>query len=305
MVRRRALPSVGGPFTREQALTAGWTPWQLRRGAIPHSGRDTYLPPDDCTGLLTRARSVLLTMPQGSLVSHATAAELWGIELPQSQLSRLVHVVARRQERPRHRADRVVHESVRLEAADAAQLSGVAITSPARTWWDLATILAPADLLAVTDQSLRTWCPQDSLQAMLARHAGERGAVRARRALRHGDPRAESRMESVTRWLLIDSGLPSPEVQHVVCDENGYPIARLDLAYPRLRIAIEFDGAVHREADVFAKDLRRQNLLVNAGWTVLRFSGADVLGRPQAVVAAVRAAWEKAFAASLRHLPES
>ncbi len=101
-------------------------------------------------------------------------------------------------------------------------------------------------------------------------------------------------MESVTRWLIIEAGLPTPELQYVVRDENGGTFARLDMAYQRLRIAIEFDGAVHRAADVFANDLRRQNRLVNAGWTVLRFSGADVLGRPDYVVAQVRAAWKKA-----------
>ncbi len=250
-----------------------------------------------------RARSVLLTMPRGSLISHATAAALWNIALPYSAMSSRIHVVALRRERPRHRPDRVVHESVELHANDAAMLSGVAITSPTRTWWDLATILGPPDLLAVTDQILRTWCSPHRLQETLLRHTGERGAVRARRALRHGDPRAESRMESVTRWLLIAAGLPTPELQYVIRDSNGHPVARLDLAYPRLRIAIEFDGALHREADVFARDLRRQNMLISDGWTVLRFSGADVLGRPDYVVAQVRAAWEKAYLASLKRPP--
>jgi len=288
-----------GPLTRSQALAAGWTPWQLRRGAVARSVRDTYLPPDRGMSRLDMARAVLLTMPSGSLVSHTSAAELWGIELPMSAVGSRIHVVARREDRPRHRPDRVVHESVELHAGDYAILDGVAITSPTRTWWDLATVLASADLLAVTDQILRTWCSVDMLKESLGRHAGQRGAVRARCALRHGDPRAESRMESVTRWLLIEAGLPAPDLQYVVRDEHGYAVARLDLAYPRLRIAIEFDGAVHREADVFARDLRRQNFLVNEGWTVLRFSGADVLGRPASVVSQVKAAWEKAFLAGL------
>ena len=53
---------------------------------------------------------------------------------------------------------------------------------------------------------------------------------------------------------------------------------------------VEFDGDVHRERDVFVGDLRRQNRLVAAGWTVLRFSSADVLGRPDDVVATIRRA---------------
>ncbi|TWH71794.1 DUF559 domain-containing protein [Modestobacter roseus] len=49
-------------------------------------------------------------------------------------------------------------------------------------------------------------------------------------------------------------------------------------------------GNVHRERDVFVDDLRRQNRLVLAGWVVLRFTSADVLGRPHEVVTAVRRA---------------
>jgi very-short-patch-repair endonuclease len=53
---------------------------------------------------------------------------------------------------------------------------------------------------------------------------------------------------------------------------------------------VEFDGNVHRERAVFVNDVRRQNALVAAGWTVLRFTSADVLGRPDDVVAQIRRA---------------
>lgn len=64
----------------------------------------------------------------------------------------------------------------------------------------------------------------------------------------------------------------------------------MDLAWPDRRVLVEFDGNVHRERRVFVDDLRRQNRLVLAGWTVLRFTSADVLGRPEQVIAAIRAA---------------
>ncbi|MDQ3716991.1 MAG: endonuclease domain-containing protein [Actinomycetota bacterium] len=86
--------------------------------------------------------------------------------------------------------------------------------------------------------------------------------------------------------MLIESGLPTPELQHVVVDTTGF-IARVDLANPQHMIAIEYDGAVHRNSDVFIQDLRRQNRLVAAGWSVLRFSGSDVLSRPADVVSQV------------------
>jgi len=53
---------------------------------------------------------------------------------------------------------------------------------------------------------------------------------------------------------------------------------------------VEFDGDVHRRRDVLVKDARRQNRLVAAGWTVLRFTSADVLARPDEVLAQIRRA---------------
>ena len=64
----------------------------------------------------------------------------------------------------------------------------------------------------------------------------------------------------------------------------------MDLAWPDRRVLVEFDGNVHRDRRVFVDDLRRQNGLVLAGWTVLRFTSADVLGRPWRVLATIRSA---------------
>jgi very-short-patch-repair endonuclease len=105
-----------------------------------------------------------------------------------------------------------------------------------------------------------------------------------------GDPRAESPMESVLRWIVHEAGLPAPDLQYDVRDEAGGFLGRADLAWPDRRVLVEFDGDVHRDRDVFVNDLRRQNRLVAAGWTVLRFTSADVLGRAHEVVVQIRRA---------------
>jgi very-short-patch-repair endonuclease len=97
-------------------------------------------------------------------------------------------------------------------------------------------------------------------------------------------------MESVLRWIAIEAGLPLPVLQYEVRDEAGVLLGRADMAWPEQKVLVEFDGDLHRERSVFVNDLRRQNRLVAAGWTVLRFSSADVLGRPQEVVAEIRRA---------------
>ncbi|WNV74506.1 endonuclease domain-containing protein [Geodermatophilus sp. DSM 44513] len=177
-----------------------------------------------------------------------------------------------------------------LPEADRTRRGTLPVTTPARTWRDLAGVLTPPALLAVTDQLLARGVARDQLAVQLQARPTGRGSARARAVLPVADPRSESPMESVLRWLLHEAGLPAPDLQHVVRDAAGSPLGRADLAWPERRVLVEFDGDLHRERAVFVGDLRRQNRLVAAGWTVLRFSSADVLGRPADVVAEVRRA---------------
>ena len=62
----------------------------------------------------------------------------------------------------------------------------------------------------------------------------------------------------------------------------------LDLAYPALRVAIEYDGGAHRTQQRAMRDLDRQAYLSAAGWTVLRFTAEQVINRPRWVAARVR-----------------
>ena len=77
-----------------------------------------------------------------------------------------------------------------------------------------------------------------------------------------------------------------PEVQvDLRADNNRY---RADLYYPAARLILEYDGDNHR--DRLVEDNFRQNLLLNAGFRLLRFTAADVYGRPDVVEGMVRSA---------------
>lgn len=90
------------------------------------------------------------------------------------------------------------------------------------------------------------------------------------------------------RVLLVLGGL-EPVPQYDVRGGAGTWIARVDLALPDARLAVEYDGlGPHTANGAFSRDRARQNALVAAGWTVLRFTAAD-LRRPGALVADVRA----------------
>ena len=249
--------------------------------------RDTYLPLAQAGDVRRRTDAVMLGTPPSAVVSHLSAAALWGLEVPLVPDDVRVHLTVSREERVRNRPDRVVHCS-RVPSAETRQLRSVRVTSPSRTWVDLAGAVPPPALLAVTDQMLARGFPEDEFPAVLRRARGRRGVATARRVLPWADPLAGSPMESVLRWLLVEARLPRPVLQHVVRDAGGRFLGRVDLAWPERRVAVEFDGEVHRDRRVFVADLRRQNGLVLADWTVLRFTSADVLGRPEAVVRASR-----------------
>ena len=92
-------------------------------------------------------------------------------------------------------------------------------------------------------------------------------------------------METRLRWLLLQAGLPRPQVQTALHDSDGRFVGRADLYYPEARLVIEYDGVNHRERLV--EDNRRQNLLMNAGFRMLRFTAADLRQRPEIIKAMV------------------
>ena len=115
-----------------------------------------------------------------------------------------------------------------------------------------------------------------------------KGIGRLRRVLDLAEPMAESAMETRLRMVLVLAGLPRPEVQVSVHDEKGRFLGRPDLLYRVEHLAIEYDGGNHR--DRLVEDNRRQNLMVNAGFRLLRFTAADIRNRPDVVAAQVRGA---------------
>jgi hypothetical protein len=113
---------------------------------------------------------------------------------------------------------------------------------------------------------------------------GRRGVALLKSLASIAEP-AESPMETRLRWLLLGAGLPAPEVQTDLYDQDDKFIGRADLYYPQARLIIEFDGRNHQ--DRLVSDNRRQNALHHAGYRILRFTSADVYGRPDDVVALV------------------
>jgi hypothetical protein len=110
-----------------------------------------------------------------------------------------------------------------------------------------------------------------------------RGSRMARDVAGLADGLAESPQETRLRLLMHRAGLPAPVAQFRIFDQEGF-IARVDFAYPDLKIAIEYDGLWHAEPGQFAKDRKRLNRLSEAGWLVIFVTAAD-LKHPERLLA--------------------
>lgn len=65
------------------------------------------------------------------------------------------------------------------------------------------------------------------------------------------------------------AGVPAPVSQYVIRDAAGGFLARVDLAWPDRRVALEYDGVWHADAVQLRADRRRLNRLTAAGWIIL------------------------------------
>jgi very-short-patch-repair endonuclease len=176
----------------------------------------------------------------------------------------------------------------RLSVPDSAvrSVGRYACTTPLRTALDIARHEDLPESVVALDVLLARGLvhPGPLAEAAGALPAG-RGTRRARRAVALADERAESPPESRLRVMLRSAGL-TPVPQYVVRDADGHFVARVDLAFPQHRIAIEYDGAWHGNPGQLARDRRRLNALQASGWTVLHVTATD-MHSPDAVIDAV------------------
>ena len=112
--------------------------------------------------------------------------------------------------------------------------------------------------------------------------------ARARAALEHVRRGSESPGETRLRLALAAAGLPEPALNFHIVDRRGLFVARADLVYPVERIALEYEGDIHRlDRSVWRKDIARRERVEDLGWRVVRVT-ADDLTDPGALTSRLR-----------------
>lgn len=229
------------------------------------------------------AAAFLPVMEAGQVFSHTTALALHGIPLPPLPLR--LHVSVAFPRTPPRRPGIRGHS---LKAAPSMLVRGLHLAPPADAWAQSAGFLSREELVAVADRLLfRDPVHADVLAATVAGWASRPGHHRLVWALAHARPGVRSRPESLLRLLLVAARLPEPIVEYPVPTAGGV-VLHPDLAYPDRRLALEYEGDVHRTRGEWERDIERRELLADAGWRTIRVTARHLFHAPETVVARVR-----------------
>ena len=231
--------------------------------------------------------AALLWAGEGAVISHRSAAALWGLDGCRPDV---VELTSHRLLRSQLSEGLVCHRYSTLEADEITTIGPLRLTTPPRTLLDLAAVVPHSRLEVALDSCLRRrLATLEDLQATLHRHArcGRRGVRSFRAALTVRSPGyrpPHSALERKLGRLIASSQLPRPVREHPVV-EAGREIYRIDFAYPEQMLAIEADGWMyHSDRIAWSSDQVRANVLTVRGWRVLRFTAHDLTKRPSWVI---------------------
>ena len=131
-------------------------------------------------------------------------------------------------------------------------------------------------------------CTPADLAGAVDLQRGRRGIVAVRELLALADGRAESAMESEARLAMIDHGLPTPDLQHLIQGRDG-ELWRVDFAWPEARVAAEYESVqFHSGAADMVRDRRRVAGIQEMGWIVIPIVAADVRRTPARMCERIR-----------------
>jgi very-short-patch-repair endonuclease len=225
--------------------------------------------------------AAVLSCGPGAALSHASAAELWGIGARASE----AEVSIRRSSHPARPGVRI-HRRPTLPAAHITTHHGIPVTTPVQTLIDQATRLAPRRLeRAINEADRLNLVDPPTLRKALECHRGEPGVKRLRTLLDRRTFRlTRSELERFFLPLAAEAGLPVPLTRQWV---NGFEV---DFYWPDLRFLVETDGLrYHRTPAEQARDRIRDQAHTASGLRHLRFTHEQVRYEPDHVLSTLRA----------------
>jgi very-short-patch-repair endonuclease len=212
-----------------------------------------------------RWMAAVLSCGEGAVLSHLSAAKLWGIG--RDVEGRIDVTIPRRSrlERPGVK----VRCRPNLQAGSVVRWRGIPVTDPVQTLIDVATELTERRLERYVNEADKLdLVDPETLRAALGAHRGELGVKKLATLLdRHTFRLSDSDLEVLFRPLAVAAGLSIPQTKHWLL---GYEV---DFYFPDLELIVETDGLrYHRTPAQQARAAKRDQVHVAAGYRVLRFT---------------------------------
>lgn len=280
--------SRDGVLTLEEATRGGLTPRQIqhrvRSGQWIRLHPGVYLVGRREPDQRAATRAAVAWAGARAVASGLTAAWWWGL----GDWAPAAAEVTVPDTRSRRRQAGVRLHRRNLDPTDLVVLRGLPVTALPLTVLDTAVALGDDSGRQLVDRALQRRMSFAELHVAYCRALGRHGSPWLGRVLREAADGACSQAERVLHRLLRQARIDSWVANYrVVLSGIDYWI---DVAFVVHRLAVEVDGwAWHSDVDRFARDRRRQNALVLAGWTVLRFTWHDLTSQPAVVVAQIKA----------------
>lgn len=301
----------GGVFSRQQAISCGYTPKQIRSrlddGRWVRIRHGQYAERLDLRALMPwdrakqqhcrQVHAVANSWRRGAIaVSHQSAIALhglplWGLDLEHVHVTRLDKLTGGLVAGVRNHVGK-------LAEIDLTEVEGLVTTTVARAVFETACTTSFEAAVVSFDAALRDHAvSDDELRRLLGVTGFWPGSATVRAALNFADARSESVGESRLRVLMHTHGLPVPVLQAEFHDANGF-VARVDFYFPQYNTVVEFDGRLKYgggSTEVLVREKVREDRLRALGYQVVRSDWTD-FDQPQRVVTAI---WQ-AFARSQR-----
>ncbi len=274
---------------RAAGVSQGQVARRLRRGLLRREHAGVYTVISGESIYLGRETAALLACGERAVLSHASAAAVWGIA---EYSAGPVEVTVVASDRGKQRQGVRAHRAAKLLDDEIAVHQHLPITSPARTLIDRAGQLSPRDLERELDEAsvVLELVTRSQLRAAIERAPRRKGVqVLAKLLDRRGSAITRSEAEERFLKLVRGAGLPAPQTQVKI---GAYTV---DFFWPAHRVAFEIDGfRFHTSRRAFDRDRRKEPALKAAGVDPNRVSRDQVRYEPFAVVAYVASALARA-----------
>ncbi|HYH77238.1 MAG TPA: hypothetical protein VD841_07030 [Arthrobacter sp.] len=290
---------LAGSFTTAIAASSGLSRKRQRQPDVVIPSRGVRIPMHGNAAVTANLRAYT-ALDNTSILTHHSGGKIWALGLPPwLEADWRIHI-ARGRSAAKPRRLNVVGHRLTFQTGEVVMHDGVRVTSPARTWLDLASLLTVDELIAVGDSIVVAHGPDfprpreplastGDLRRMIAAHPGMRGLKTARLAIDEIRVGADSPQETKMRLALARTSFGEPLLNHVIRNGWGQPSVWPDAAYPEHRIALQYDGGHHSDPRQIKLDATRRATTEHLGWSEIRVFKEDLDGDKPFLLEKVRA----------------